>query len=97
MLDGFPTREAEAVCTFAFCASGADDVEPIVFEGRTLGDIVQARGPANFGWDPILEIRGTGKTYAEMEPAEKNKVRLGDDMERVCGMDRARSPVRVDS
>lgn len=31
-----------------------------------------ARGPANFGWDPIFEYQG--QTYAEMDPVEKNKI-----------------------
>lgn len=28
-----------------------------VFEGRCDGDIVPARGPPNFGWDPIFQPR----------------------------------------
>lgn len=48
LLDGFPTREATALTTFAFCSSA--DAEPILFEGRTTGKIVPARGPTNFGW-----------------------------------------------
>ncbi|KAL4929643.1 non-canonical purine NTP pyrophosphatase [Aspergillus undulatus] len=70
MLDSFETREAEAVCTFAF--SPGPGSEPIIFQGRTEGTIVRPRGPASFGWDPIFEH--DGKTYAEMTKEEKNKV-----------------------
>ncbi|KAK5993147.1 Inosine triphosphate pyrophosphatase [Cladobotryum mycophilum] len=37
-----------------------------------LGKIVPARGPSNFGWDPVFEFEG--KTFAEMKPEEKNKI-----------------------
>lgn len=48
MLNGFPTKEATALCTFGFCSG--PDAEPILFEGATEGKIVDARGPKNFGW-----------------------------------------------
>ncbi|KAA1136788.1 nucleoside triphosphate pyrophosphohydrolase ham1 [Puccinia graminis f. sp. tritici] len=69
MLQGFSSTEATALCTFAYCEPGK---EPILFEGATEGNIVPARGPTNFGWDPIVEVSGTGMTYAEM-PAEQKK------------------------
>lgn len=72
MLDGFLDRSATALCTFAFCAGPEDEV--LLFEGKTRGSIVQARGPTHFGWDAIMEIDGTGLTYAEMESEQKNKV-----------------------
>ncbi|QKX60814.1 uncharacterized protein TRUGW13939_07960 [Talaromyces rugulosus] len=70
MLDPYEDRSAEAVCTFAF--SHGPGEEPILFQGRTLGKIVAARGPTKFGWDPIFEYEG--QTYAEMDKAEKNKI-----------------------
>ncbi|KAJ9197073.1 hypothetical protein DTO021D3_6582 [Paecilomyces variotii] len=70
MLDPYDDRTGEAVCTFAF--SSGPGAEPILFQGRTQGQIVRPRGPANFGWDPIFEYEG--KTYAEMEKQEKNQV-----------------------
>lgn len=48
MLNGFPTKEATALCTFGYCAG--PDAEPLLFEGATEGTIVDARGPKNFGW-----------------------------------------------
>ncbi|KAH8702640.1 non-canonical purine NTP pyrophosphatase, rdgB/HAM1 family [Talaromyces proteolyticus] len=70
MLDPYEDRSAEAVCTFAF-SSGPGE-EPIIFQGRTLGKIVAARGPDRFGWDPVFEYQG--RTYAEMDKEEKNKI-----------------------
>jgi hypothetical protein len=67
LLAAYADKSATAVCTFAFCAGPGE--EPILFQGRTEGRIVPARGPPNFGWDPIFEVGG--KTYAEMEKGEK--------------------------
>ncbi|KAI9447717.1 Ham1-like protein [Lactarius indigo] len=72
MLDGFPTRAAWALCTFAY--SPGPGTEPILFEGRTDGRIVPARGPPKFGWDPVFEAEDTGLTYAEMEATQKNAI-----------------------
>jgi len=72
LLNGFPTKRATALCTFAY--SPGPGKEPVLFEGRTEGVIVPPRGPRTFGWDPIFEVDGTNKTYAEMDPDEKNKV-----------------------
>lgn len=60
MLQGFPTNDATALCTFAY--SSGPGTEPIIFEGRTEGRIVPARGLKIFGWDPIFEIEDTGLT-----------------------------------
>ncbi|KAI0650904.1 Maf/Ham1 [Trametes meyenii] len=72
LLVGFPTNAAWALCTFAY--SAGPGTEPILFEGRTDGRIVPARGTGNFGWDACFEALNTGKTYAEMEAGEKNKI-----------------------
>ncbi|KAI0248826.1 Ham1-like protein [Lactifluus subvellereus] len=72
MLEGFPTRAAWALCTFAY--SAGPGTEPILFEGRTEGKIVPARGPPKFGWDPVFEAEETGLTYAEMEATQKNAI-----------------------
>ncbi|ORY33949.1 DNA repair-related protein [Naematelia encephala] len=73
LLDGFPTRAATALCTFAYSPGPSHD--PILFEGATQGTIVAARGPTHFGWDPIFQPdEGGGKTYAEMHGSEKNLI-----------------------
>lgn len=61
LLTGFPTNAAHALCTFAY--SAGPGTEPILFEGRTDGKIVPPRGAGKFGWNPIFEVDGTGKTY----------------------------------
>lgn len=60
MLTGFTDKSATAICTFAYSAGPGS--EPILFEGKTEGSIVPARGPTNFGWDPIFQVGDTGKT-----------------------------------
>ncbi|MCJ1383586.1 nucleoside triphosphate pyrophosphohydrolase ham1 [Xylographa soralifera] len=70
MLVAYEDKSAQAVCTFAYCEG--PNHEPLLFQGRTNGKIVPARGPTHFGWDPIFEYEG--KTYAEMDKAEKNKI-----------------------
>ncbi|KIW16913.1 inosine triphosphate pyrophosphatase [Exophiala spinifera] len=70
MLAAYEDKTAFAVCTFAYCAGPGQ--EPILFQGRTKGKVVPARGPPVFGWDAVFEYEG--KTYAEMDKAEKNVV-----------------------
>jgi len=70
LLMAYEDKSAQAVCTFAY--SEGPGHEPCLFQGRTTGKIVPARGPTNFGWDPIFEYEG--KTFAEMDKAEKNKI-----------------------
>ena len=43
-----------------------------LFEGRTEGKIVPARGNTDFGWDAIFEI--DGRTYGEMSREEKSAI-----------------------
>ncbi|KAI6152417.1 inosine triphosphate pyrophosphatase-like protein [Pisolithus tinctorius] len=61
---------AYALCTFAYSAGPGS--EPLLFEGRTDGTIVPARGPPVFGWDAVFQPVGFDKTYAEMSKEEKN-------------------------
>ncbi|KFY26327.1 hypothetical protein V493_04163 [Pseudogymnoascus sp. VKM F-4281 (FW-2241)] len=72
LLAGFEDKTAQSVCTFAY--SEGPGHEPIIFQGRTDGKIVPARGAIAFGWDPIFEYGPAGQTYAEMPKAEKNKI-----------------------
>jgi len=72
LLVGFPTKAAWALCTFAYCAGPGQ--EPVIFEGKTDGNIVPAKGSKVFGWDAVFEPEGTGLTYAEMPPDQKNKL-----------------------
>ena len=72
MLAGFDDKSGYALCTFAF-AEGPG-AEPAVFEGRTDGAIVPARGPPDFGWDPVFQPSGFSETYAEMPKEVKNGI-----------------------
>lgn len=79
MLAGFDTKEATAICTFAYSTGPGEHrkillnrdrsgiilctgAEPMLFEGKTDGVIVSARGPNVFGWDPVFQPLGTGMT-----------------------------------
>ena len=50
--------------------------EPISFEGESRGEITlrerKPQGEAAFGFDPIFQPEGTGKSFAEMPIEEKN-------------------------
>ena len=72
LLAAYPDKSAYAQCIFAF--SPGPGQTPIVFDGRTPGKIVPARGPPDFGWDPVFQPDGYETTYAEMDKAEKNTI-----------------------
>lgn len=72
MLVGFEDKSAYAQCTFAY--TPGPEYDPLVFVGRTDGTIVSARGPTEFGWDPIFEPTGFNETYAEMDKVLKNTI-----------------------
>ena len=69
-LDGRPRPwTARFVCTLALAVPGR---EVQYFEGECRGEIVpEWRGHAGFGYDPIFLVPGTGKTFGEMPPHEK--------------------------
>ena len=72
MLVAYDDKSAYAQTVVAFCKGPGH--EPVVFDGRTSGTIVPPRGPLEFGWDPVFEPEGTGKTYAEMSKNEKDAI-----------------------
>eukprot|EP00158_Paraphelidium_tribonemae_P005492 Partr_v1_DN27371_c3_g1_i3_m46270 putative Pyrophosphatase that hydrolyzes non-canonical purine nucleotides such as inosine triphosphate (ITP), deoxyinosine triphosphate (dITP) or xanthosine 5'-triphosphate (XTP) to their respective monophosphate derivatives. The enzyme does not distinguish between the deoxy- and ribose forms. Probably excludes non-canonical purines from RNA and DNA precursor pools, thus preventing their incorporation into RNA and DNA and avoiding chromosomal lesions (By similari len=51
MLAAYEDKSAYALCIVALSPPGQTSY---VFEGRTDGKIVSARGPTSFGWDPIF-------------------------------------------
>ena len=64
-------RSAKAQC----CVGFWDGSEVRIFLGETPGEIlVQPRGSRNFGWDPWFVPRGSARTFAEMDDAEKDAV-----------------------
>jgi XTP/dITP diphosphohydrolase len=53
----------------------ADDPEPLIADARWPGEIIdRPRGRGGFGYDPLFLLTGLGKTAAELDPAEKNRV-----------------------
>ena len=53
----------------------ADDPLPLVAEGIWRGEIAVApRGANGFGYDPLFLLPALGRTAAELEPEEKNRV-----------------------
>lgn len=66
-------RRATFKTVVALCESVEE--EPILFVGTVEGKIANAiRGKGGFGFDPIFEYEGVGKTFAELSTGEKNKI-----------------------
>ncbi|CAE7496934.1 unnamed protein product [Symbiodinium sp. KB8] len=73
LLAAYEDKSAYAQCLFTLCAGPGREVR--VFDGRTEGKIVEARGPEDFGWDPIFEpLEGGGKTFAELMKEAKHAI-----------------------
>ena len=68
----YEKRYAEFRCAVCLSVPGKED---IVTEGIVRGHITDIRrGNMGFGYDPVFEVAGTGKTFAEMQPEEKNSI-----------------------
>ena len=53
----------------------ADDPRPLIAEGLWHGEIArEPRGANGFGYDPLFRLPALGKTAAELDPAEKNRI-----------------------
>ena len=66
-------RRATFKTVVAFCES--TEKAPMLFVGTSEGRIAKAaRGEGGFGYDPIFELEGANKTFAEMSTEEKNVV-----------------------
>ncbi|KAI2506589.1 Pyrophosphatase [Fragilaria crotonensis] len=73
LIVGYDDKSAYAQTVVAFCPGPGKDV--VIFDGRTMGRIVPARGKLDFGWDPIFEPdEGDGMTYAEMSKDAKDAI-----------------------
>ena len=71
-LDGSEQRQAH-FCA-ALCIAAPDGSVLMEVEGRCDGLITASpRGEQGFGYDPIFEVAGTGRTFAEMPLAEKKQ------------------------
>ncbi len=65
-------RSAAFVCTLALAWPNG---ESALFEGRIEGSLTwPPRGTMGFGFDPVFVPRGEKRTFAEIDPYEKNAV-----------------------
>ena len=65
---------AAFVCVLALVRH-ADDPLPLIYQGIWQGEILaEARGEAGFGYDPLFWLPELGKSSAELDRAEKNKI-----------------------
>jgi XTP/dITP diphosphohydrolase len=68
------SRAAYYACIMVLVRHPADPL-PLVAEGLWHGEIArEPRGSNGFGYDPLFLLPRHGKTAAELEPAEKNRV-----------------------
>ena len=73
-LAGQSDRRAYYYCAMVLVRHAADP-QPLVGEGCWWGEIVaEARGDKGFGYDPHFFLPGLGKTAAELDPAQKNRL-----------------------
>jgi len=62
-------------CCVMVLVNHADDPRPLVAEGLWHGEIARApRGANGFGYDPLFFIAELGKTAAELDPGQKNRI-----------------------
>ncbi|MEO0072608.1 MAG: XTP/dITP diphosphatase [candidate division WOR-3 bacterium] len=67
------TARFRCVCAVAIPMKSTFQVE--LFEGICEGQIaLRARGNQGFGYDPVFIPQGYHKTFAELDPAEKNQI-----------------------
>lgn len=54
---------------------GPGDTRPLVAQAQWHGEIVRlARGAGGFGYDPLFVPKGLGRSAAELDPEEKNRI-----------------------
>lgn len=67
-------RQARFRCAMVLLDPWSDD-SPTIAEGRCEGVIDRyARGAGGFGYDPLFVVEGFGRTMAELDDEEKNRV-----------------------
>ncbi len=73
-LSGQSNRQAHYYCVMVLTRH-ANDPEPIIAEGAWHGEIVLTpRGENGFGYDPYFYLPALGKTSAELEREQKNRI-----------------------
>lgn len=75
LLASLGDRRAGYYCCVMVLVRRADDPRPLIAEGLWHGEIARApRGSNGFGYDPLFYLPSLGKTAAELEPEEKNRI-----------------------
>lgn len=65
------SQRARAICALLY----TDGERQVLARGATAGRLVlPPRGEGGFGWDPVFQPDGSGRTYGEMAPGEKDAV-----------------------
>ena len=73
-LETVTDRRAHYTCVLV-ALRAADDPEPVIAEARWYGGIVAVpRGAHGFGYDPYFLLPDLGRTAAELDPADKNRI-----------------------
>ena len=66
-------RRAHYTCVIVFLEN--QEKKPLVAEGRWQGEIARApRGSNGFGYDPLFVVKDLGKTAAELDAEQKNRI-----------------------
>ncbi|MGB3203002.1 MAG: RdgB/HAM1 family non-canonical purine NTP pyrophosphatase [Nodosilinea sp.] len=72
-LEGQRDRSAQFVCALALANPAGEIV--LATEGICAGEILlEPRGTGGFGYDPVFYVPALGKSFAEMQPAQKEAV-----------------------
>lgn len=67
-------RRAHYYCVIVLVRR-ADDPQPLIAEAEWHGEILrEPRGSGGFGYDPLFLVPEFGRTGAELQPEEKNRV-----------------------
>lgn len=70
-MEGKEDRKAHFVTVLCYFTKDG----PQYFEGKVYGNLIEEnKGHKGFGYDPIFVPEGYDKTFAEMDPEEKNEI-----------------------
>lgn len=73
-LKGVSDRRAHYVCALVFIRHALDP-EPVIVQTQWHGELIDVpQGNAGFGYDPHFWLPSLGKTAAELDPIEKNRI-----------------------
>jgi XTP/dITP diphosphohydrolase len=75
LLESLGDVRAAYYCCVMVLVRHAGDPRPLIAEGLWRGEIARVpRGANGFGYDPLFHLPALGKTAAELDPGEKNRV-----------------------